>query len=105
MTIRTDENIEKARQAIMRFRELLNIMQGRLHEGEHYYARLFDNCSEEDRANLQTKLLQRVAAHDVRADPTPLRRAALKMRFSSRELEKAFEELHDAVFFEEEDQS
>jgi hypothetical protein len=97
------EHLEKARQAIMRYRELLDLMHQELKTAETYYTRLFDNCSDEDKATLPDKELQRRAAHDVIADPKPLQDAALHMRFVSRDFEREFENVHDNLIFEESD--
>ena len=48
----TSEEIEKVRQEIMRFRELLNIMRQNLDDGERAYTQLFSNCSSEDRMKI-----------------------------------------------------
>ncbi len=97
----THEQIEKTRQGIMRFRELLDIMQIELQKGEKAYEQFFANCSEEDKATLKEKDLQWQAALDIVDDPKPLREAALHQRFRSRDLERAFEELHDHFVIEE----
>ena len=84
----------------MRFRELLDIMQQQIQEGEEAYARLFASLDPADTEGLQIKEIQRLAAHDVIADPEPLRRAALHQGFNCRNLERDFEQVHDALFFE-----
>ena len=91
------EEIEKIRQGIMRFRELLDIMQQRLEDGERTYAQFFAACSPDDREHLKTKDLQWKAAETMVNDPSPLSKAALIQFGYARELERAFEELHDNV--------
>ena len=91
------EDIEKVRQEIMRFRELLDIMRGKLDDGERAYAQLFAKCDPEDVQRLKTKDLQWKAAEQVIDDLTPLSRAVGQMRFEARNLERAFEELHDII--------
>jgi Mg2+ and Co2+ transporter CorA len=94
------EDIEKVRQEIMRFRELLNIMAQSLNSGERAYEKLFANCSDEDKANLKEKELQWKVAEQIIDDLSPLRDAVLRMRFSARTLEKEFEQLHDIIMTE-----
>ncbi len=48
-----DEQIEKIRQAIMRYRELLDILQQRLAQGEKDYAALFDLLTTEQKTGLE----------------------------------------------------
>lgn len=91
------EDIEKVRQEIMRFRELLDIMRGKLEEGERAYAQLLATCSPEDVQPLKTKDLQWKAAEQIVDDLTPLRRAVGQMRYETRNLERAFEELHGVI--------
>ena|SRR5579859_4088117 len=91
------EDIEKVRQEIMRFRELLDIMCQRLDAGERAYAQLFANCSLEDVQRLKTKDLQWKAAEQMIDDLTPLRRAVAQMHYEARNLERDFEELHGIV--------
>lgn len=93
------EYLEKARQAIMRFRELLDIMQQQVQEGEEAYTRLFAALDPAETNGLAVKEIQRLAAYDVVADPEPLRRAALHQGFSCRNMERDFTQIHDALFF------
>ena len=85
----------------MRFRELLDLLHKEVETAESNYTRLFATCSQEDKATLPEKELQRQAGIEVVADPKPLRDAALHMRFVSRDFERAFEEIHDHLFFED----
>jgi hypothetical protein len=91
------EEIEKVRQEIMRFRELLNIMRLKLEEGERAYAQLFANRSPEEMKNTKEKDLQLIVAQEIVGDLSPLSNAVLKARFDARELERAFEELYDVI--------
>jgi hypothetical protein len=91
------ENVEKVRQEIMRFRELLNIMHLKLDEGERAYGQLFSNRSPEEMQNMKEKDLQGKVAEEIIGDLTPLSKAVLKARFGARELERAFEELYDII--------
>ena len=91
------EQIEKARQGIMRLRELLDLLRGELEAGEEAYARLFDKCSPEEKAALKEKDLQRRAALDLIDDPSSLSKPALQLRFAARNLERDFEQLYDNV--------
>ncbi len=81
----------------MRFRELLNIMRQNLDDGERVYAQLFSNCSSEDRKNMKEKDLQWKVAEEMIGDVSQLRQAVSHLRFDARNLEKAFEELHDII--------
>ena len=95
----TSEDIEKVRQEIMRFHELLNIMRENLKAGERAYTQLFSNCSPEEMKTMKEKDLQwKVAEQTVSVgDVSPLRAAVSRMRFDARNLERAFEELHDII--------
>lgn len=100
MAVVTDESIEKTRQAIMRFRELLDILTARLAEGEAAYTQFFAECSPEDVATLREKELQLRAAYTLVENPTPIGDAAALMRWVMRDLERDFEQLHDNVMAE-----
>ena len=91
------EQIEKVRQEIMRFRELLNIMRLRLDDGERAYTKLFANISPEDMNNMKEKDLQGKVAEEIVGDLSPLSKAVMKARFDAHELERAFEELYDII--------
>ena len=93
----TSEEIEKVRQEIMRFRELLNIMRGKLGDAERAYARLFVNCSPEDVASKKEKDLQWQVAELLLADLSSLRNAVGQARFDAREMDRAFEELYNII--------
>ena len=85
--------------------ELLNIMSQKLNEGEQAYAKLFANCSVEDKQHLKEKDLQWKAAELIKNsnDLSLLSRAAGSMRFETRALESAFEELYDIIVTVQED--
>lgn len=93
----TRDQIEDVRQEIMRFRELLNIMRLKLEDGEGAYARLFDVVPPDALAGLKEKDQQWQLAEQIVTDTSTLRKAVLQTRFNARELEKAFEELHDII--------
>ena len=91
------EAVEKVRQEIMRFRELLDIMRQQLESGERAYDKLFASFTDEERQNTKEKDLQWKAAERMMDDLKPLRDAVLHMQFDSRELERAFEELYGII--------
>lgn len=95
MTMTDPEQVEKVRQGIMRFRELLNILRLRLEAGEAAYARLFAGYPPEVVNGMPEKALQGLLARDIVQDTSALRKAILQARFDARDLERAFEELHD----------
>ena len=97
MKLTVDEKIERTRQAIMRYRELLDIMRGQLEEGEDLYRRMFDGCNPEDIAALKEKDRQLHAAYSLFEDPTSIGDAALHMAFTARNLERDFHQIHDNV--------
>lgn len=91
------ERVEKIRQAVMRYRELLDLLTGHLADAERAYAALFDGIPAEVLAALPEKQRQGEAAKRALDDLDPLRRSVLDARFNMREIEKGFEELHDRV--------
>ncbi len=95
MTTPTPEELEKARQGIMRMRELLDILHERLEEGEQAYARFFDGLSPEATEGLKEKEVQRLAAYNLLNDRSLITSPALHLRFTMRDLERDFEQLHD----------
>ncbi|MBK8026312.1 MAG: hypothetical protein IPK19_34210 [Chloroflexi bacterium] len=92
----TPEQVEKARQAVMRFRELLDLMHIRLDSYERAYANLFAHLPAET-ASLPEKERQRQAAHTVIDDDKALVRVVLTARFDSRDFEREYEALHDRI--------
>lgn len=91
------EDIEKVRQEIMRFRELLNLMRQRQEDGERAYQQLFSRCSPDQMQTMKEKDLQRLVAEQMAGDLSAIRKAVGQLRFQSRELERAFEELYDII--------
>jgi hypothetical protein len=96
----TTEKIEKVRQGIMRFRELLDIMQEQLDASDQAYTQLFSRCSPEELQGLKVKDQQGVLAQKLADDRKPLGDAILRSRFNAREMERAFEELYNAVMLD-----
>ena len=91
------DQIEDVRQEIMRFRELLNIMKLRLEESERDYADLFASVPPETLTATKEKDRQWQLAEQLVDDTSAIRKAASVARFNARELERAFEELHDII--------
>jgi hypothetical protein len=91
------ERIEKVRQEIMRFRELLNIMRLRLEDGERNYNSLFANLPPADIQTLKTKDLQWKLAETLVDDLSSLSRAVVHTRYDARQLERDFEELYNII--------
>ncbi|MEP7293749.1 MAG: hypothetical protein ABI835_18320 [Chloroflexota bacterium] len=94
------EKLEKTRQAVMRMRELLDIMRAQLEEGEQDYVQLFSTQTADDVKNLKEKERQGLAALELLDDPSSLAKSALHMRFFARELERDFEQLYDNLMTE-----
>jgi DNA-directed RNA polymerase subunit F len=92
-----NEEIEKVRQEIMRFNELLHVMRRKLEYAERAYARLFQNCDPEDVKNLKEKDLQWKVAEQLVHDLSPLSIAVVQAQFDAREIERAFEELYNII--------
>lgn len=92
------EEIEKVRQEIMRFRELLTLMKGYQQRGEQSYERLFSRFPAEETAGVKEKDLQwKLAETMTPADLDALARMAGEMRFHARELEQNFEALQGTI--------
>jgi len=94
--LHSSEDVEKIRQAIMRYRELLDILKTRTDEAESCYSALFAGLSQEQRG-LPEKAMHREAALLALDDLEPLRRSLLGARFGLRDLERAFEETYNAI--------
>lgn len=94
------ENVEKTRQAIMRLRELLDLMRDELEQGEAAYADLFATLTPDDIHGLKEKEVQRLAALAILDDTSALSDAALHLRFATRSLERDFEQLYDNLMTE-----
>ena len=91
------ENVEKLRQAIMRYRELLDHMRMQMEAGERRYAKLFANITPEERQGKGEKEVQTLVARQLVDDLEPLSRAVLQAQFDARDLQRAFEELYDII--------
>ena len=98
------EHIEKVRQEIMRFRELLDVMALKLRDGERAYERLFAVLPPET-AQLREKDRQTKLAEHIIGNLEPLRRVVVNAQFDAREMERAFEELHGIILSSEEDEA
>jgi hypothetical protein len=98
----THDQIEDVRQEIMRFRELLNIMKLKLDESERAYDQLFASVPPETLTATKEKDRQWQLAEQLVDDTSAIRKAASVARFNARELERAFEELHDIIVTHEE---
>lgn len=97
------ENVEKTRQAIMRLRELLDLMRDELEQGEAAYADLFATLSPDDIHGLKEKEIQRLAAIAILDDTSALSDVALHLRFAARTLERDFEQIYDNLMTEPEE--
>ncbi|MFW5709412.1 MAG: hypothetical protein ACOCX5_04240 [Chloroflexota bacterium] len=91
------EQTEKIRQAIMRYRELLDLLDAQVKQAESNYVALFDQVPSRLKVDLVEKDLQREAALIAVQDMEPLRRYILQVRFNMRDMERAFEELFDNI--------
>lgn len=80
----------------MRFNELLGLMRGKLADGERAYESLFAGFTPDEIAAMKHKDLQWKLAEQMDS-LTPLTQAVSKLRFDTRELEKAFVELCDII--------
>ncbi len=101
MTTPTPEELEKARQGIMRMRELLDILRARVDEGERAYQQFFAELSPEDTAGLKEKEIQRLAAYAIVDDRSQIMNPALHLCFVLRDLANEFEQIHDNFVVEE----
>jgi hypothetical protein len=96
------EHLEKMRQAVMRMRELLDILHGQTQQAEKGYAKLFAHLSEAEQAKPE-KDRQRLAALPLLDDAAPLSQLALTMRWQMHEMNKEFEQLYDNTLIEADD--
>ena len=96
----THEEIEKIRQALMRFRELLDIMQLKVNDGNRAYVRLLEGYATEP--GMKEKDVQWLVAEDLIEDPSALQKAVIYAQFDAREMERAFEELYNILVPESE---
>src|SRR5262249_43383443 len=90
-----EEKLERSRQAVMRLRELLDLMHEQIEEGERAYEQLFDHLTGPQRQTLKQKDQQGWAAIPLVDDPAPLKQAAIDLRFACRNLEHDFEQLYN----------
>jgi hypothetical protein len=88
------EAVEKIRQAIMRYRELLDVYQSRLDAGNLAYQRIINQHGPGDVSGMKEKDVQWLVAEKIVGDTDVLNRAVLQMQFEAREMERAFEELY-----------
>ena len=91
------EEIEKVRQEIMRFRELLNIMRDKLQYGERVYEGLFSGFSPDEKKVVKEKDLQWKLAEGMVSDTSRLAQAVIQMQYYSREMERDFDELYNII--------
>jgi hypothetical protein len=91
------EQVERMRQAVMRFRELLDIMQLRLADSERAYTQLFARYTADELAGKPEKDRQGMLARDIVDTPLVLGKPVMQARFDARELEREFEYLHDII--------
>ena len=91
------ETIERLRQGVMRYRELLDILHSQIEQGEQAYAELMARLSPDDTDGLSEKAIQGLLAKQLSDDPTPLGEAALTMRWHMRYMERDFEQVYDNV--------
>ncbi len=91
----SSENIEKVRQEIMRFRELLNIMQLKVQAGERAYDKIMAICPPQD--GLKEKDRQKQVAEVIIDDLSALKIAVSQASFDAREMHKAFDELYNII--------
>jgi hypothetical protein len=92
-----EENVERVRQMIMRFRELLDIMRQKLDTGDRSYEALFAPLDPEKTKGLREKDIQGLLARQLIHDLTPLSVAVANIHWESREMERAFAELYDII--------
>lgn len=95
MAMTIDEQIERTRQAIMRLRELMDIMKVELEQGEAQYEQLFAEVTAEQKATLREKELQLQAAYHHFEDTDSIEKLALHLAFTARNLERDFRQIHD----------
>lgn len=93
----SNEEIERMRQAIMRFRELLDIAQLRVQDGERAYDHLFAGFTPEQLAATKEKDLQWLLAEDLLDDPKMLGNAVMQAQYDMQDMERAFEELYHII--------
>ena len=95
------EDIEKVRQAIMRYRELLDVMQQHLNEGDRMYQRLIAQHAPENAAEMREKEIQWHVAEQIVEDTEALKRAVGHMHFQTHQMERDFSDLYGILAPEE----
>jgi hypothetical protein len=95
--------VEKARQAIMRYQEMLAMMREQLEMGEQMYLRMMQQYAADAPSEMKEKDRQRRMAENMVEDMTPLMRAVNMMRFYVHDLDRAFEELQGVLYAEKPD--
>jgi hypothetical protein len=88
------EDIERVRQAIMRYRELLDVMQEHLNEGDRMYKRLIAQHAPEDTTGMSEKEIQWEVAEQIVDDTEALKRAVGHMHFQTHQMERDFSDLY-----------
>lgn len=89
------ERHEKIRQAVMRYRELLDVLADRHAANERAYAALFSGIAPETLARLPEKDTQGEAARLlIENGLDPIQRGVLQMYYDLRDLERAFDDLY-----------
>jgi hypothetical protein len=93
------ETHETIRQAIMRYRELMDVLGGRLEASERAYAALFAHLPAQLQARTGDKDAQTEAARVLLTETglEPLQRGVLQMYYDLRDLERAFDDLHGNI--------
>jgi ADP-ribose pyrophosphatase YjhB (NUDIX family) len=91
-----EQDVEKVRQAIMRYRELLDVLNARIQQAEKRYEALFVAVAAEKKT-LPVKALQREAALLALDDMEPLRKATLAIYYDLHDMTKAFEEVYNNI--------
>jgi hypothetical protein len=100
------EHIERLRQAIMRYRELITLLHATVDKGERAYEELFADYSATQREAAKEKDLQwQIAARllsscdeaGANAELRAFQNAALAMRIEARNFERDFEQVYDIL--------
>lgn len=88
------EDIERVRQAIMRYRELLDVLQEHLNDGDRMYKRLIAQHAPEDTTGMSEKEIQWHVAEQIVDDTEALKRAVGHMHFQTHQMERDFSDLY-----------
>jgi hypothetical protein len=89
-------DVERVRQAIMRYRELLDVLSQRMQQAEKRYDALFAPLPQEKKT-LPVKALQCEAALLALTDMEPLRKATLAVYYDLHDMTKAFEDMYNNI--------